>query len=76
MTKKAIYPGTFDPLTNGHIDIIQRSSELFDSILVAVAMSAGKSPLFDSDERLQMAKQAFSGEPNIDVVFLMDCWLT
>ena len=69
MTKKAIYPGTFDPLTNGHIDIIQRSSELFDSILVAVANSGGKSPLFDSDERLQMAKQAFSGAPNIEVVF-------
>ncbi|MEW4983344.1 MAG: pantetheine-phosphate adenylyltransferase [Cycloclasticus sp.] len=69
MTKKAIYPGTFDPITNGHINIIQRSSELFDTVLVAVARSAGKSPLFDAQERLDMTKAAFSSYSNIDVVF-------
>lgn len=69
MIKKAIYPGTFDPLTNGHLNIIQRSSELFDSVLVAVAKSAGKSPLFDSEERLDMTKRVFSAYSNIEVVF-------
>lgn len=69
MNKKAIYPGTFDPLTNGHLNIIQRSSELFDSVLVAVAKSAGKSPLFDSEERLDMTKRVFSAYSNIEVVF-------
>ncbi len=69
MTKKAIYPGTFDPMTNGHINVIQRSSELFDTVLVAVARSAGKSPLFDAHERLDMAKTVFSSYSNVDVVF-------
>jgi len=69
MIKKAIYPGTFDPMTNGHINIIQRASELFDSVLVAVAKSAGKSPLFDSEERLNMAKRVFCKYSNIEVVF-------
>ena len=69
MIKKAIYPGTFDPMTNGHINSIQRASKLFDTIVVAVAKSAGKSPLFESQERLDMAKQALCEYDNIDVVF-------
>lgn len=69
MANKAIYPGTFDPLTNGHINIIQRAAELFDSVVVAVAKSAGKSPLFDSQERLDMTKNAFSTTVNVEVVF-------
>ena len=70
MIKKAIYPGTFDPMTNGHINSIQRASKLFDTIVVAVAKSAGKSPLFESQERLDMAKQAI-----LMWCFLMACWL-
>ena len=69
MIKKEIYPGTFDPMTNGHINSIQRASKLFDTIVVAVAKSAGKSPLFESQERLDMAKQALCEYDNIDVVF-------
>ncbi|MGB1990054.1 MAG: pantetheine-phosphate adenylyltransferase, partial [Cycloclasticus pugetii] len=59
----------FDPMTNGHINSIQRASKLFDTIVVAVAKSAGKSPLFESQERLDMAKQALCEYDNIDVVF-------
>ena len=69
MANKAIYPGTFDPLTNGHINIIQRAAELFDTVVVAVARSAGKSPLFDSQERLDMTKNAFATQATIEVVF-------
>jgi len=69
MANRAIYPGTFDPLTNGHINIIQRAAELFDTVVVAVARSAGKSPLFDSQERLDMTKNAFATQATIEVVF-------
>jgi len=50
----AIYPGTFDPITNGHLDIIQRASELFDSVIVAIAVNSVKDPLFSEPERLDM----------------------
>ncbi|MEH6504534.1 MAG: pantetheine-phosphate adenylyltransferase [Cycloclasticus sp.] len=68
MTKKAIYPGTFDPLTNGHINIIQRASDLFDSVVVAVAKSSGKTPLFDLQERVVLAQQALSHYANVEVL--------
>jgi len=68
MTTKAIYPGTFDPLTNGHLNIIQRASQLFDTVVIAVAKSAGKNPLFDMDERVSLAKQALSTIANVNVV--------
>lgn len=68
MSKTALYPGTFDPLTNGHINIIQRASNLFDTVTVAVAMSAGKAPLFDVKERVEMAKEALSSYPNVNVL--------
>ncbi len=54
MQKIGIYPGTFDPVTNGHIDIIHRSSELFEKLIVAVAHSSAKNPMFSLDERLKM----------------------
>lgn len=60
-----IYPGTFDPLTNGHLDIIKRSSELFDSVLVAIAHSASKSPRFSVQERLEMAQLATKDFSNV-----------
>ncbi|ORU89458.1 MAG: pantetheine-phosphate adenylyltransferase [Cycloclasticus sp. symbiont of Poecilosclerida sp. M] len=68
MTKKAIYPGTFDPITEGHINIIQRASNLFDSVVVAVAKSAGKNPLFEMQERVELAKQSLSAYQNVEVI--------
>lgn len=58
MKKIAIYPGTFDPVTNGHIDLIQRSLNIFDEIIIAVAPSEGKKPLFDLDERMDLIKES------------------
>lgn len=58
MEKIALYPGTFDPITNGHFDIIERALNLFDEIVVAVAESQDKKPLFTIDERIEMAKLA------------------
>ncbi len=62
----AIYPGSFDPLTLGHVDIIQRGSALFDSIIVAVLRNVEKSPLFTVEERLQMIKHTFRDRPNVE----------
>jgi pantetheine-phosphate adenylyltransferase len=61
----AIYPGSFDPLTLGHVDIIQRGSALFDSIVVAVLRNVEKSPLFTVEERLSMIRDAFRDRENV-----------
>ena len=53
---KVIYPGTFDPVTNGHIDVIKRASELFEAVIVTVAVNAGKEPLFSTEDRVEMLK--------------------
>ena len=63
----AIYPGSFDPLTNGHVDIIQRGSRLFDRIVVGVLLNIEKSPLFTVDERVDIAREVFSAYPNVEV---------
>lgn len=63
----AIYPGTFDPLTNGHANIVRRGLHMFDKIIVAVAADTGKSPLFTLEERVGMAETAFAREPDIVV---------
>jgi pantetheine-phosphate adenylyltransferase len=55
---RAIYPGTFDPLTNGHLDIIQRATTIFDEVIVAVARNSAKAPLFSTEERLEMLRDA------------------
>ena len=62
----AIYPGSFDPLTLGHVDIIERGSALFDSIIVAVLRNAEKSPLFTVDERLEMIRHTFRARGNVE----------
>ena len=67
MSTVAIYPGTFDPLTNGHVDIITRGVRLFDRIIVAVLVNAEKSPLFTVTERLEIARAVFTGLPNVEV---------
>ncbi len=66
--KRAIYPGTFDPVTNGHVDIIQRASELFDEIVVAVAENQAKKPMFGVEKRVIMAKKATRSISNVKVI--------
>jgi len=63
----AVYPGSFDPLTNGHVDIIQRGARLFDQIVVAILENAEKEALFTVGERLESAKQVFSEQQNVEV---------
>ena len=61
----AIYPGSFDPLTNGHVDIIERGARIFDSIIVAILANDEKTPLFSEKERLSMIRAVFKGHANI-----------
>jgi pantetheine-phosphate adenylyltransferase len=63
----AVYPGSFDPLTNGHVDIIRRGSRLFDRIVVAVLVNPGKAPLFTPDERVALAREVFEHDANVEV---------
>jgi len=67
MTRKAIYPGTFDPVTFGHLDIIKRASILYDKVYVAVAPSPGKEPLFPAEERAEMLKEETSVYGNVEI---------
>jgi pantetheine-phosphate adenylyltransferase len=62
-----VYPGSFDPLTNGHVDIIARGARLFDRIIVAVLVNAEKSPLFSMAERVEIARAVFKNHPNVEV---------
>lgn len=64
---KAIYPGTFNPITNGHIDLVERSAAMFDQVVLAIATSARKQPLFDLSQRVELAQQALSHLPNVNV---------
>lgn len=66
--KTALYPGTFDPLTSGHVSLIRRGSEVFDKIIVGVARDTPKNPLFTLEERVNFARQAFSHNPGVEVV--------
>ena len=63
----AVYPGSFDPLTNGHVDIITRGARLFDRIVVAILVNAEKAPLFTVDERLEISRDVFRNLPNVEV---------
>ncbi|HEX7571248.1 MAG TPA: pantetheine-phosphate adenylyltransferase, partial [Verrucomicrobiae bacterium] len=62
----AIYPGSFDPLTNGHLDVIQRAAKLFDRVIVAVAKNESKHPLFTLNERVALVKKAVAQLPNVE----------
>ncbi len=66
--KRAIYPGTFDPITNGHLDIIKRACRMFDEIIVAVADSEAKKPMFTLEQRIEMVKVVTKDFPKIKVV--------
>ncbi len=65
--RKAVYPGSFDPITNGHVDIIKRGLKVFDSILVAVLENPKKKPLFSSEERVSMIQELFADQKNTEI---------
>ena len=67
MTKKAIYPGTFDPITNGHLDLLQRAARIFDEVVIAVADNPRKKPLFSIEERIAMVEVVSSHIDNVVV---------
>ncbi len=67
MPTLAIYPGSFDPLTNGHVDIITRGAKLFDRIVVAILVNAEKAPLFSIPERVEIARAVFADQSNVEV---------
>jgi pantetheine-phosphate adenylyltransferase len=64
--RTAIYPGSFDPLTNGHLDLVQRAAKLFDRVIVAVAKNEGKHPLFTVDERFALVRRAVRNLPGVE----------
>ena len=68
MNRHALYPGTFDPITNGHVDLVRRASSLFDRVVVAIASNAGKAPLFAQDKRVELARQVLADLPNVEVM--------
>jgi pantetheine-phosphate adenylyltransferase len=67
MSTLAVYPGSFDPLTNGHVDIITRGVKMFDRIIVAILVNAEKAPLFSMDERVEIARAVFASLPSVEV---------
>lgn len=67
MTRSAMYPGTFDPITNGHIDIARRASKMFDRVVIAIAANPGKAPLFPLEQRIALARAATADIPNVEV---------
>ncbi|HBF43004.1 MAG TPA: pantetheine-phosphate adenylyltransferase [Desulfobacteraceae bacterium] len=67
MSKTAIYPGTFDPITNGHLSIIRRALQVFENIIIAILHNPQKTPLFSIDERIYMIKHALKGEKNVEI---------
>ena len=67
MSHNALYPGTFDPITNGHADLVRRAASLFDSVVVAIAANAGKAPLFSQEARVDLARRVLADLPNVSV---------
>jgi len=65
--KTIVYPGTFDPVTNGHIDLVERASRLFDKVVIGIASSQRKSPLFTIEERIELASECLKHVPNIEI---------
>jgi len=66
--RTVIYPGTFDPITNGHVDLVERAAKLFDRIVVAIAFSEKKTPLFSLDERVELCAAALAHVDNVEVL--------
>jgi pantetheine-phosphate adenylyltransferase len=67
MKNRVVYPGTFDPITFGHIDLIDRASRIFDHVIVAIAANANKKPFFSIEERIALAKQVLAQHKNVEV---------
>ena len=67
MAVVAVYPGTFDPITNGHYDLVERASGLFDKVIIAIAANPSKAPLFDLDHRIKMAEKVLAAYSNIEI---------
>ncbi|UYU31769.1 pantetheine-phosphate adenylyltransferase [Siccibacter colletis] len=72
MHRRAIYPGTFDPITNGHLDIITRAAEMFDTVIMAIAASPSKKPMFSLEERVALSQAATAHLPQVEVVGFSD----
>ncbi len=68
MNRNAVYPGTFDPITNGHTDLVRRAASLFDKVVVAIAANAGKTPLLPLEQRIDLARKVLTDLPNVEVV--------
>lgn len=68
MSTRVIYPGTFDPITNGHLDLIQRASSMFNEVIVGVAFSSSKQPMFSLEERVELIKKTTQALGNVQVV--------
>ncbi|NLS53661.1 pantetheine-phosphate adenylyltransferase [Hafnia alvei] len=68
MEKRAIYPGTFDPMTNGHLDLVTRAASMFDHVILAIAASPSKKPMFSLEERVALATQVTAHLPNVEVL--------
>jgi pantetheine-phosphate adenylyltransferase len=67
MGSRAMYPGTFDPFTNGHNDLVRRACRIFDHVVVAIAANPGKAPLFTLEQRMALARQVLADVPNVEV---------
>ena len=67
MTNRVIYPGTFDPITNGHLDLVERAAKMFDEVVVGIAASEKKGPLFTLEERVDLTRRVLSHLPNVKV---------
>lgn len=67
MVKIAVYPGSFDPITSGHLNIIQRASKIFDKVIVCVMVNSGKNPMFNREERVELIRSSIAGLPNVEV---------
>lgn len=65
--KTIVYPGTFDPVTNGHIDLVERASRLFDKVVIGIASSQRKSPLFTIEKRIELASECLQHVPNVEI---------
>ena len=68
MITSALYPGTFDPVTNGHLDLVRRAATIFERVVVAIAANPGKTPLFSRDERVALAQEVLGDIPNVEVL--------
>ena len=67
-TEVVVYPGTFDPITNGHVDLTERAARLFERVVVGIAYSAKKTPMFSLEERIELCQQSLAHLPNVEVI--------